>query len=126
MAKAKIKSPLEDIEQQAVATWISLCAPSLLWTHPPNGGSRHKAVATKLKKQGVSPGVPDIMIFTPAFYQGEPYVGVAIELKRRDAAPSAVKPEQRQWLAGLAEAGWLTSVCRGADECTRLIKEVYQ
>ena len=45
-----------------------------------------------------------------------PITGVAIELKRQKASPSALKPEQREWLQALRDRGWEARVCRGAAE----------
>jgi len=38
---------------------------NLLWTATANGGKRDKRTAASLKAQGLKPGVPDILIFTP-------------------------------------------------------------
>lgn len=78
----------------------------------PNGGQRHKAVAARLRAEGVRRGVPDIFVPAPV----GPFGGLYIELKRRDAPPSAVRPEQRDWHQRLRSAGYAVEVCRGADD----------
>ena len=127
---------LEDEHQALVAEYLD--ALGLLWCHIPNGGHRHKAVAGKLKAQGVKPGVPDNFIFDRPQNGASVHVyvrGVAIELKRPradgwtlDAAArrtcSSVSKDQRAWIAGLIRAGWLVEVCFGFDEVRALCREL--
>jgi len=108
----------EDQEQQALAAWLD--AKGLLWCHVPNGGSRNVREAAKLKRMGVKPGVPDVLIFErPHQSKGRlPFAkhGVAIELKRADGGPSDVRDSQRRWLDALYDRGWLCKVAFGADD----------
>ncbi len=143
--KASMLGPasLEDEHQPLVAEYLD--ALGLLWCHIPNGGHRHKAVAAKLKAQGVKPGVPDNFIFDPPLTRrfsiassrpsGFPERGVAIELKRPRAdgwtldrvarrTCSSVSKDQRAWIAGLIMAGWLVEVCFGFDEVRALCREL--
>lgn len=73
----------------------------------PNGGFRHKAVAGKMKAQGVRAGVLD---FNLDVARG-PYHGLRIELKRR--VGGTVSPAQKHWMAWLTGQGYLAVVCRG-------------
>ena len=56
-------------EQEALFAWAEYQKgkyPELeLMYHIPNGGSRNKAEAARLKAQGVKPGVPDICLPVP-------------------------------------------------------------
>jgi len=81
----------------------------------PNGGSRHLAEATNLKRQGVRAGFPDMLLLVP---RGG-YHGLAIELKRQRGG--TVSPEQTEWLVALTEQGYKATVCRGFDEAVRTI-----
>jgi hypothetical protein len=65
----------EDNFQKAVARYLDI--KGVFWFHCPNGGSRNKAEAAKLKSMGVKAGVPDVLIFEPR----KGYYGFAIELK---------------------------------------------
>lgn len=81
--------------------------PELRWLFAvPNGGWRAKRTAAAMKAEGAKPGVPDYLL--PVQRGG--YVGLAIELK---TATGRVRPEQREWLALLAQQGWHTAVARG-------------
>jgi hypothetical protein len=129
------KSPLELHEQIALATWLDT-VPRLLWCHVPNGkAAAGRATAGLFKAQGQKRGVPDNLIFSsPPAWDRDPTatsgvtlmrfvppiavraVGVAIELKREDATPSLVSPEQVAWGEELASRGWYWFVARGARE----------
>src|SRR4029077_3468069 len=56
--------------------WVQKTYPNLLIFHVPNGEDRNIAVAMKLKRMGVVPGVADFLMFIPG-------CGIAIELKEK-------------------------------------------
>lgn len=85
--------------------------------HIPNGGSRNKAEAARLKAQGVRAGVPDICL--PAARGC--YHGLYIELKRRNGG--RVSEAQREWIAYLENAGYCARVCHGWDEARETIEK---
>lgn len=68
-------------EQEALFRWADFAAGTMpelkLLYHIPNGGSRNKAEAANLKRQGVKAGVPDLFLPVP---RGG-YHGLYIELK---------------------------------------------
>jgi hypothetical protein len=70
----------------------------------PNGGYRHPAVASKLKAEGVKPGVPDV--YWPLARGG--FIGLAIEFKHANASPSK---EQRERITLLQKEGWCVCIC---------------
>jgi hypothetical protein len=76
----------------------------------PNGGFRHKAVAGKMKAQGVRPGVPDCALDVA---RGR-YHGLRIDLKRR--VGGTISGAQANWLAWLKENDYRAIVCRGWEE----------
>lgn len=92
------------------------------WCHVPNGGSRNVVEATKLKRMGVKPGVPDILIFDRPPLQPEA-CGIAIELK---AIRGKLREAQTFWLNGLRERGWLAYVCYSAQEAKELLLKKLQ
>ena len=71
------------------------------------------ANANKLKREGLEPGVPDILIAFPS----SSFSGAAFELKRK---PNTVSTLQIDWLRRLTNAGWYCVVCWSTEE---LIKE---
>ena len=92
------------------------------WIHVPNGGNRDAKTGAKMKKQGVKPGVPDVLIFD-AYPLG---FGIAIELKRKNGNPSDVNESQKEWLEKLSKRGWLTKVAFGADEAIDWLEELFE
>ena len=75
----------------------------------PNGGQRNVIVATKLKAEGVTAGVPDLFLAVPSFI----YSGMFIELK---IAPNKPTPSQRQMIERLNDYGYFAIVCYSLDE----------
>ena len=110
--KARVAElPSEHVEQVRLFQWAhyaSAAHPELrLLFAIPNGGARHKAVAAKLKAEGVRSGVPDVALPVP---RGR-WHGLFIELKRQSGTRPSV--EQRHWLTALEAAGYRATWCRG-------------
>lgn len=59
------KYPFEDDEQIAFINWFKYKYKDYLIFSIPNGGSRNKIEASKLKKTGLTPGIPDLIILMP-------------------------------------------------------------
>ena len=108
----------ENSEQMVLVRWLR--RNRILFCAVPNGGYRNVREARTLKRTGVIPGVPDILIFDSV---GE-YVGCALEMKREGATQSSVRKEQRQWLSDLAERGWATLVGFGSDDAVEKLREL--
>ena len=86
--------------------------------HVPNGGHRVKAVAAKLKGQGVKSGVPDLVL--PMARGG--YFGLYIEFKAMPPFDAPVSPSQDAYLQALADQGYLAIVCRGNIDAVEAIR----
>ena len=109
---------LEDHEQIALFQWRDLFSvhhPELrLMYHIPNGGSRDKREAAKLKRMGVKAGVSDI--YLPVARGGKN--GLYIELK---AGRNRVTPEQQQFIEDVRQQGYAAEVCYGWEAAARVI-----
>lgn len=110
----------EGLEQTALMREVELRYPDAfkLIYHVPNGGHRHKAVAAKLKGQGVKAGVPDLVL--PMARAG--HFGLYIEFKAMPPFDAAVSASQDAYIHALTAQGYLAVVCRGhidALECLR-------
>jgi dienelactone hydrolase len=107
----------EHLTQKAFFDWVQYQRfPGIDLMHAvPNGGQRHKAVAAKLKAEGVKPGVPDV--FWPVVRGG--FIGLAIEFKHGDGNPTK---EQRTRIDALQREGWLVAVCWSWEAAARLVK----
>ncbi len=110
----------EDTEQINViqwARWQQEKHPELrLLHHCPNGGSRNKAEAVKLKQMGVVAGIPDLHLPVPKGI----YSGLYIELKYDRGT---LQENQKEVLRELAEVGNYCAVCYGAEEAIKIIEE---
>jgi hypothetical protein len=117
----------EHDEQAVIFRWARLqeaVYPELRMLHAiPNGGKRDKAVAARLRDEGVKPGVPDICLPVP---RGA-YHALYIELKRRAIKgiqrAGAPTDAQRAWQAELTIYGNKACICYGADEAIEAIKQ---
>lgn len=113
--------PLRDEhkEQVSIFVWARYARarwPELDLLHAiPNGGHRHKAVAMKMRAEGVRRGVPDI--FLPVARSG--WNGLYVELK---AEHGKVSQDQRWWLKNLSDQGYLAVVCRGGESAQHVIE----
>ncbi len=111
--------PLEREEQVAAARYLD--ALELVWIHVPNEGKRSKRVGASLLDQGLKPGFPDIVIFTPP--PAHPHIRfVAVELKRQRGG--RLTRNQGEWQHELRECGGIAEVCAGADELVALLKRL--
>jgi hypothetical protein len=111
MPQALIASEHE--EQCALVQWAEISLgkyPALRWMYAvPNGGLRSRAVAGKLKAEGVRPGVPDLVVPAPI----DPYHGAYLEMKRIDGRAT---PAQLQWREYLVSAGYAHCIAQGFEE----------
>lgn len=110
----------ESDEQALVLAWAELqdrkYSELKLLFAVPNGGSRNKIEAVRLKREGVKAGVPDMIL--PVARGG--YHSLAIELKR--TLGGRVSEEQKAWLEALNAQGWYTVVCNGAMAAVDVIQ----
>ena len=110
----------EDTEQIKVMEWARWHAnkyPELKWLHHiPNGGSRNKREAVKLKQMGVKAGVSDICLPYPKGI----YCGLYIEMKFGNNRKTE---EQKAFLQDMEEAGHFVATCYSAEDAVRVIEE---
>ena len=108
----------EHHEQAALIRWANAQAGAIpelaLLFAIPNGGHRHKAVAGKMRAEGVKSGVPDL--FLPARRGG--HAGLFIEMKAGKNRPTAA---QTEWQQALRLQGFASEVCYGFDEARETI-----
>ena len=92
--------------QKSVVAYIKLALPTLLFTHPPNGGTRNIIEAANFKKMGVLPGTPDLLFWWKGGFG-------AIELK---AGKGRLTEYQQEFRRRFIEAGGFYFECRSIDE----------
>lgn len=110
----------EDTEQINVIQWAQWNAksyPELKWLHHcPNGGSRNRAEAVKLKQMGVKAGVSDLHLPYPKGI----YCGLYIEMKFGEGRQ---QPSQKEFLKDMAAAGHFVTTCYSAEAAVGVLEE---
>lgn len=120
--RARVKAvDREGIEQAALVSELRFRMPKVadLMYHVANGGHRHKAVAAKLKQQGVVAGIPDLVL---TMARGG-YFGLYIEFKATPPYDAAVSPAQHERIRKLNEQGYLAIICRGHFDAMEAIRD---
>lgn len=116
MRYAKRSEDTEQIKVVSWAEWNEGRYPELRWLfHIPNGGSRNKQEAAKLKQMGVKAGVSDLCLPYPRGM----YCGLYIEMKY---GSNRQQDTQKEFLADMAEAGHFVATCYSAEEAIKVIK----
>ena len=107
--------------QQACVRWFRFQYPALapLLFAVPNGGSRDLIEASRLKAEGVTPGVADLILLVP---NGK-YASLCIEMKTRTGRQSTA---QKTWQRAAEEAGNRYVVCRTLDQFIETINQYLQ
>jgi len=110
----------EGQEQAALMRELELRYPAVfdLIYHVPNGGHRVKAVAAKLKAQGVKAGIPDLVL--PMARGG--FFGLYVEFKATPPNDAAISASQHERIRKLNEQGYLAVVCRGHFDTVEQIR----
>lgn len=116
--KYAIKS--EDTEQIVVIQWAQYNTsrhPELKWLHHcPNGGSRNRLEAIKLKQMGVKAGVSDLCLPYPKGI----YCGLYIEMKYEN---NRQQDTQKEFLRDMMAAGHFVATCYSAEAAIDVIKQ---
>lgn len=104
--------PSEHDEQAGFVQWFRAKWPRVLIFAIPNGGKRSIVTAKRLRREGVTPGVPDLYI--PAW-------GIWIEMKRQKGGRTS--PDQDAMIQYLEEIGHTVIVGYGAmDASDKLLR----
>lgn len=108
----------EDKLQSECVKWFRFQYPKLkkLLFHVPNGGSRNKIEAKKLKVMGVVPGVGDLILLVSR----KGYGALCIEMKTQSGEQS---PSQKEWEKETTAAGNKYSLCRSFNEFEKTIND---
>lgn len=95
----------ESREQILFVNWMRKNYPEHKIFAIPNGGSRNPSEAQRMKMEGVTAGVPDLMI---------PSLRMFIEMKR--LVGGKISKEQQQMIEYLRQCGYVAVVCAGAEQ----------
>ncbi len=100
----------EHEEQREFVSWFRQTYRSVRIFAIPNGGMRNKATACRLKAEGVSSGVPDLLI---------PEWSTFVEMKR--ASGGVISASQSDWHEHLDDIGYRVVVCNGAEHAKEIV-----
>lgn len=118
--KNHLPIPTESEEQQALFEWRDRMLgkyPELkLLHHIPNEGKRSISTGARMKREGLTSGVPDISLNVPS---GQ-YHSLHIELKR--IKHSRVSAEQEEYIKLLNKYGNFAVICYGWEEAVKIIE----
>lgn len=121
MAYVNAQKITEAQHQEAVFEWTKAFRnkyPCLkLMYHIPNEGKRSNVGGSRLKRQGLKRGVPDICL---PVSNGK-YHSLYIELKRMKQPGVKASEEQKWWIKELGEEGHYCKVCFGYKEAIDVI-----
>tara|TARA_R110000868_G_scaffold179574_1_gene419732 strand:- start:34410 stop:34862 length:453 start_codon:yes stop_codon:yes gene_type:complete len=106
--------PSEHDEQAGFVQWFRAKWPRVLIFAIPNGGKRSIVTAKRLRREGVTPGVPDLYI--PAW-------GIWIEMKRQKGGRTS--PDQNAMIQYLEEIGHTVIVGYGAMDASDKLLRVF-
>ena len=108
----------EDDLQEACIKWFDYQYPSLssMMFHVPNGGNRNAMEGARLKKQGVRPGVSDLILLIP---RGQ-FHSCCIELKSKTGTSSK---SQKAWAKECVKYGNDYNICDNIEDFKFLIDE---
>lgn len=126
------KSNLEDEHQKSLIDWAKVCRlPEAAHIEPgakladyifhiPNGGKRGKVEAAILKGMGTKKGVSDL--FLPLPLHGKPGLWIEMKAPFKDSKDKNYpSKDQKEWLARMKLAGYVTAVAYGWFEAREII-----
>ena len=111
--------PTEHTEQVQFVTAVRQFFPHVLVFSIPNGGFRMAKEASRLKAEGVLPGVPDL--FIPEA-RGRSH-GLFIEMKRLGLTKSSLSSAQKSVHDQLRARGYAVAVCYGFEDAFETFKK---
>jgi hypothetical protein len=100
----------EHLEQVRLVSWFRKTYPDTRILAIPNGGIRSASAGASLKAEGVSAGVPDLVV---------PEWLLWIEMKRETGG--TVSPAQRDWISYLKSIGHLVIIGMGFEDAKQQI-----
>lgn len=119
MKNQSVPVPTEAQEQECLMRWAAYqraAYPQLsLLIHIPNEGKRSVVEGAMLKRMGLRPGVPDLIL---PVSDGK-HNCLFIEMKR--TKKSRISPDQKQWIDDLNKAGCKAMVCYGWEDAAKNI-----
>ena len=123
-----MKKDIEHSLQVCCVHWFRIQYPeyATLLFAVPNGGARNAITGARLKDEGVTAGVADLILLLPQWFttwrgeKGCKYAGLCIEMKTPTGRQS---PEQRAWQAAVEAQGYKYAIARDVLGFVKIIQE---
>lgn len=118
-----MKKDIEHSLQVCCVHWFRIQYPeyATLLFAVPNGGARNAITGARLKDEGVTAGVADLILLLPHREHGvDVWHGLAIEMKTPTGRQS---PEQRAWQAAIEAQGYKYAIARDVLEFVKIIQD---
>ena len=123
-----MKKDIEHSLQVCCVHWFRIQYPeyATLLFAVPNGGARNAITGARLKDEGVTAGVADLILLLPQWFttwrgeKGCKYAGLCIEMKTPTGRQS---PEQRAWQAAIEAQGYKYAIARDVLGFVKIIQE---
>ena len=123
-----MKKDIEHSLQVCCVHWFRIQYPeyATLLFAVPNGGARNAITGARLKDEGVTAGVADLILLLPQWFttwrgeKGCKYAGLCIEMKTPTGRQS---PEQRAWQAAVEAKGYKYAIARDVLGFVKIIQE---
>lgn len=112
----------EDQLQAQCVRWFNIQYPDKLIYAIPNGGSRNKIEAAKLKRCGVCAGVPDLFISATVFNGKSVKMGLYIELK---VGRNKLTDKQFDMHVYLQAQGYCVEICYTFEEFQKVVRKYF-
>ena len=100
----------EHLEQVRLVSWFRKTYPDTRILAIPNGGIRSASAGASLKAEGVSAGVPDLVVPAGLLW---------VEMKRETGG--TVSPAQRDWISYLESIGHQVIIGRGFEDARQQV-----
>jgi len=110
--------PSESQEQIAFVNWFRINYPSLFIFAVPNGGYRNLIEANRLKQEGVTAGVSDLIILAPNKET------IFIEFKKQNI--NNISKSQKEFHKLLDSFGFINFVAYGFKDAVEKFRLVYE
>lgn len=107
---------VEHLDQVKFVQRVKHLRHDILLFSVPNGGYRHAKEAGRLKAEGVTAGIPDIVVARAT----AKYHGLYLEFKTKSGRPSEV---QKKIIAKLEFEGYCVRIVRGADAAWEILMQ---
>jgi hypothetical protein len=119
----KKEYPSEHAEQVVICNWLR--ERGHVFFAVPNGAKCGAKQANKLKREGLTPGVADLIIASKPTWATWPCL--ALEMKKRVGSgkgrQNKLSTSQKEWHEQYLQLGWVCLVAHGAEDAIQQLRE---